>query len=55
MELLLQYSIGRRSVFNLNLAGTVLPPLCLATRGNPVIVQVLLDYGWNANEVDAKR
>lgn len=55
-ELLLRYSMGRRSAFDLNLADTVLPPLCLATSlGNPAIVQVLLDHGWNANEVDAKR
>lgn len=55
-KLLLRYSMGRRSAFDLNFADTMLPPLCSAARlGNTKIVQVLLDYGWNANEVDAKR
>lgn len=55
-KLLLQYSMGRQSTFNLNFADTMLPPLCSAAHlGNTKIMQVLLDYGWNTNKVDAKQ
>ncbi|KAJ1713207.1 hypothetical protein NYO67_4605 [Aspergillus flavus] len=54
-ELLLNYP-RRRSASDLDTADTGLPPLCLAAcQGNVEIVRLLLDYGWDVNEMDGER